>query len=279
MGEALETFRFPFLGAKEDGESFEYLLLDIDQEKANIAIFKWMVNHAHLNVDERIDLFIPNLLSPIYQFRKETSGVVSLVRREENGHAHYYQIVFDRQISPGNTVGKTKEFVRSLPSDLSLLTLLVQLIKDSIILKQGILIYLKHLYPYFSRIVNQSHKDYQSLHFIFDDLNMKIKSNEENLIALHKTLSSCDSQSIPIFINLEHLRENMEPEIIVDLFLCAFGNLDPQKELLTFLRESQYRAHLNPDYYFMNYLVVIKNLEKRLYSNYNQIVLIYLKSI
>lgn len=278
--EALEAIRFPFLGMREDGESFEYLLFDIDQKKANFAIFKWMVNHTNLNLNETIHLFIPSSLTSIYQFRNDLSGVIKSIRKEENGQAHFYEILFDKEIPLGLSSTESTQFAQLLPSDTSLLKLLIKLVKDSVILKEGILIYLKHLYPYFSRIVNYSHKDYHSLHFIFDDIRNKIKKNAENLMSLYENLIQLsDPQKIPIVLNLEWFRENMEPEIILDLFLCTFGQLNSYEELLSLLKESKYETKHKADYYFINYLVTIKNHEKHLYSNYNQIALIYMKLI
>ncbi|MDP1879746.1 MAG: hypothetical protein Q8K60_02240, partial [Parachlamydiaceae bacterium] len=151
-----DVFRFPFIGCREDGEPFEYMLLDIDQEKATIAIYRWMVSHFNLDLNEKIYLFIPSVLTLIYQFRKNTPGIVSLVKKDEQEDAFFYEISFNQDVSSNPNIKNIQELALSLPGEGSISEMLIQLVKDSIILKQGIRVYLKHLAPYFSRIVDYS---------------------------------------------------------------------------------------------------------------------------
>lgn len=277
---ALDTFRFPFLGAREDGEVFEYLLLDVNQEIAQIAIYKWMVNFTLLNISETVHLFIPNHLNTTYEFSNNISGTVSSMRREEDDQAHFYEIRLDTE-KASVFVSQFNNLMTGFFSEFSLLQMLVKLIKDSLILKEGILIYLKHLAPYFSRIVNYSPSEYQVLEeFIFNDITNKIKKNTDSLNTLYDFVKVVKNlNDVPIVLNLEFLRENMESEINIDLFLFAFANLDTSDDFMALLKESKYQTKLKFDYYYINYLIAIKELENRLYSNYNKIVLIYMKCI
>lgn len=276
----LDTFRFPFLGSREDGEPFGYLLLDVNQERANVAVYNWMVNRTNLDLQEKVNLFIPSLLTPTYYFRENTPGIVESIKKEED-QTYFYQVAFTHETSLDFSAKSPKELAQNISSESSLVELLVQLIKDSLILKRGVLVYLKHLAPYFSRIVDYSKPDYQPLgNFIFDDLRNRIKGNEESLQRLYLAIKGIKNPlDIPIELNLEDLRENVESEISLDLFLMAFANIDSRDELLQLLKESKYQEKLKARYLYMNYLISIKDLEKRLYSNYNQIVLIYLKAL
>lgn len=279
---SLQSVRFPFIGLRGDGEPFEYLLEDVNQERAHISISRWMVNHfVNLNLQEQIHLFIPSVLTRIYQFRYYTSGIVSFIKKEEEEQISYYEICFNQQASIPFSADSPKELAETLLTESSLIDLLRNLIKDSLILKEGVLVYLKHLSPYFSRIVDYSLEEYQTLqNFIFDDLNNKIKKNVEDLRLLYANLKEAKRiDDIPIFLNLEYLRENIESEISLDLFLVAFANVNSQEDFMNLLKaiEDSYQARFR--YSYMNYLISIKELEKRLYSNYNEIVLIYLKSI
>lgn len=277
----LDTFRFPFLGARENGEPFEYLLLEVDQEKASIAIFKWMVSHINLILQEKVNLFIPSLLTLTYQFRNNAPGIVASIEKEEDEQAYFYKIYFNHEGSLAFFANGAKDLAQHLPAESSLTDMLIRLIKDSLILKQGILVYLKHLTPYFSRIVDYSPQDYHSLeNFIFHDITHRVKANEESLKALYHSLKDVkDPENVPIILNLEYLRENIESEISLDLFLLTFANTSSRDELMELLKESAYQDKFKFKYLYMNYLISIKELEKRLYSNYNQIVLIYLKTI
>lgn len=273
----IDALRFPFLGEREDGDPFEYLLLSVSQGSANIAVFNWMVNPIKLDLKEKVNLFIPNLLTPVYQLRNHASGVVNSVKNEEG--SYYYEILLEKEIP--FSANSSQELAQSLSYESSLLVMLIRLVKDTLILKQGIIVYLKHLAPYFSRVVDYSHKDYAILKkFFFDDLENKVKANEKELTLLYDSLKLLkDPKEIPITINLEYLRENIESEMSLDLFLMAFAKFESREQLIELFKDSSYQDKLKLKYYHLNYLIAIKNLEKRLYSNYNQIVLIYLKFI
>lgn len=275
----VETLRFPFLGEREDGEPFAYMLLNVTPESANIAVFNWMGGPINLIINEKVDLFIPSLSTPNYRLRNTAAGRVNSETKESEGISHYYEIVFNQKIS--YLAKNPQELSENLPAESSLLTMLIQLIKDILILKQGIVVYLKHLAPYFSRIANYSHKDYPELkRFIFDDLKNRIQANEKELVTLYNSLKDLKEPSeIPIALNLEYLRQNIESEMSLDLFLVAFAKEESREQILALLKDPGYRDNLKSKYYHMNYLTAIKSLEKRLYSNYNQIVLIYLKFI
>lgn len=165
---------------------------------------------------------------------------------------------------------------------MQLTALILQLIKDSIILKQSLLVYLKHFSPYFSRIVNYPQEDYQDLKtFIFDDVINRIEINEGILTKLYGLIKDKvkTSEEISIYLNLEELRETMESEISLDLFLIAFTAKATGVDLVNILNKPEEYTMYYRDYYYVTYLFAIKNLEKRLYSNYNQIVLLYMKSL
>lgn len=276
-----ESLRFPFLGAREDGEPFEYLLMEITPEKATIAIFRWMVNHINLDEGEKVHLFVPAVLTTQFLLRKDAPGKVEAIKKSEEEQGFFYEILF---LKPGRlnvSVKGTGELIDNATADEPLANLLIQLVKDSLILKQGISVYLKHIAPYFSRLVDTAHKDYLALEdYIFNDIKNKVKKNEMILKELYESLKTIqNTHQIPILINLEELRQSVESEIGLDLFLVAFSNTETRDELMQMLKESKYEDKLRLKYFYMNYLIAIKDLEKRLYSNYNQIVLIYLKSL
>lgn len=279
----LQFLRFPFLGARADGESFAYLLMTISKDKASIATSKWMVSHTLLNREEKIDLFIPSSFALEYDLRNHVPGFITSISQKEIEHEQLYEISFTNELPlPHSNHYSLAEFTDHLPSDISPLNMLLRLIKDSLLLKQGILVYLKHFSTYFSRIVNYSSENYSELNrLIFGDIINKIKKKEkiyeETYFSLKKQITTL--QDISIFLNLDELRDLMESEINLDLFLVAFGEVTSREELLMFLDKPKLEVDYNRNNKYMTYLLAIKNLEKRLYSNYNQIVLIYVKSI
>jgi hypothetical protein len=279
---SIGALRFPFVGAREDGEPFEYLLMEINHGKAVISISHWMVNHTNLNPQEKVDLFIPSFLSIEYGYRHHTSAIITSVKQDDP-MSHTYEATFIN----GTPLIKSENwsferFAQSIPAELPLVDMLFKLIKDSLILKQGILVYLKHLAPYFSRITDYSEKDYETLeNFLFEDIKNRIKKNENSLKDLYVELENNIKkiEDISLILNLEDLRESMESEISIDLFLLAFNERLSRVELMKLISQTKHPKQNDPKYKYMNYLIAIKELEKRLYSNYNQIVLIYLKSI
>lgn len=270
----LNPYRFPFVGCREDGEPFEYLLLDIKKDSAEIALLTWFVNRENLDIDERVDLFIPTFLSPEYLFRNDVTGKITSKEQQEDFSGTIYKVCllnFTGSTESGNAFD---ELAHQMHASESLRQLLLFLIKDSAILKSGVNIYLKHFIPYFSRIVDRSLTTYAKIerHFLHDILD-KIHAHEKKLneLAIFFEQNIIKDEQIPIYVDLEELRENIESEISFSLFHIIFGSLEnlPIVSLYQGEDESGYSMHIH----------AIKNLEKRLYSNYNLIVFLYLKTL
>ena len=71
----------------------------------------------------------------------------------------------------------------------------------------------------------------------------------------------------------------MESEIDFDLFLIAFTAKMNKKDFLDLLDTIEERKIDYREEFYVHYLLTLKKLEKRLYVNYNQVVLIYMKSL
>lgn len=258
--------KFPLLGSQEDGETFEYILWSLQPDFIEIAILNWLVSRASLNLNDKVDLYIPQILSEEYQFRKNVSGIITSIIPHEEMQGKIYRVEiekFDKQYS-------AEEFTQQLPLQGTPAELIIQLIKDSMLLKQGVEVYIKHIIPYFSRIASSSKKEYLQIkrHFLLD-VEKHIKTNVQKLKELYEILQTklTITEEIPIYIDLETLRETFESEISLRLFH------------LIFTESNEIPLYKDKNYGVAMYINAIKNLEKRLYSNYNQIVLLYLKSL
>lgn len=258
----------PFLGTTKDGESFEYLLLKIN-DFIEIAICNWFVQHVELYINDCLELHLPQFMTTEYKLRKDLSGCITSVLDDEFIGGKVYKIITDT-----SKRNPTKDFSRSFLENISPLELLDKLVKDSIILKNGVRIYLKHLISYFSRIATFSRKEYLNLEttFLYDVLK-RIKNNEDKLNNIHKTIieNIKNINEVAIYIDLEGLREVFESEISLTTFNLIFSD----KKNLRLSKKFPSEEELS----FSIYLRAIKSLEKRLYSNYNEIVLIYLHSL
>lgn len=261
-----KSLNFPFVGSLEDGEPFEYLLLSLDKNKVEIAILEWLVNRVSLHVGAAIDLHLPKNFSKNQFLKKTTQGQVSAHTHREDLSGEIYHITLNEE--ERDSIDLLPSFVEHLSS----LELLKYLIKDAIFIKQGVRVYLKHLIPYFSRKVNYEFQDYQLIEkYFLNDIEQRIKKNEEKLTELLKLIESDlkDIEDIALFINLEDFREMLESEISLTLFHVMFDE-QINKDKISWTHHA---------YGVVNYIHAIKNLEKRLYFNYNLTVILYLKSL
>ncbi len=279
----LGALRFPFIGTRKGGDPFEYLLMDINEEKANISIFKWMVNHTPLTLDEEVDLYLPLSFTAGYEIKNNVSGKIQSIKEEEAAQEFHYTVAFNDKFSALFKYSKPLEiFIQTIQAKNHLIEVLFHLLKDSMILKQSLLVYLNHFAPYFSRILKHSPEEYQTLKdFIFTDVMKRVQENIKLLTILYGLLKDRIQvmDDISIYLNLEDLRETMESEISLDLFLIAFTSKATGQDIVNILNQPEKYTTDYMNYRYIVYLLAIKNLEKRLYFNYNQIVLIYMKSI
>ena len=167
----------------------------------------------------------------------------------------------------------SEQFASLASNNITLVDLILQLVKDSMLLKSGIVVYFKHLVPFFSKISHFSKEEYtQFKKFILNDIVNNVKKNQDKLTKIYEVLNFKlkKENEIPLYIDLGELRSNIESEISLPLFNFAFSERDIDiKDQFQF--QNQYGYTL--------YLKAIKDLEKRLYSNYNLIVIAYLKSL
>lgn len=268
--------RFPFLGSLKDGELFEYLLLSIEADFAEIALLPWFINRAQLHIDDIIDLYLPSILSITPHSNRSILGTVMSAKYNEESQGVIYQISLSKQKT--DFVAEHylfDQYTQQLPATASLTDILIHLIKDSMNIKAGIRVYFKHFTSYFSRIGQYSNHEYGKLKtYFFRDIEKHIMDNEANLEKLYRMAMQkiTKSEEIPIYIDLEALREITESEISLSVFNVVFS----EKEKVNFEDAS---LLTNPQYGIFMYLNAIKKLERHLYYNYNNIVILYLKSL
>ncbi|KIX10860.1 PilZ domain-containing protein [Dethiosulfatarculus sandiegensis] len=254
----VESFTLPFLATREsDHQVFQYILVDSSQQGAGIAIPRWTLARERLNKDERVNLHVPFRLHE----KNRDSGKVAWLAWQKEEETQYLGIHLDRETPayyPLHLDLVAGEVTLNLQDFQSSDQLLLQVVKDSWLLKKGVLIYLHHLTPYFSRVSQISSEGFQELRTILlDDVHQKVENNYNELGKLYQNLSNSESRSedLALSLDLEKLRRAVQSEIYLDLFEAA---------LESDLALQQLRA--------------IKTLEGRLYYNYNAIVMLYMKS-
>ncbi len=255
----LDSVLLPFLGCREDDHvSFQYLPLDISTSGYKIAVPRWAVSRERLQVHELITLNSP------FRFQGRTfyQGRVAWTTWDEALLSQISGLSLEQEMPPAYPVYFTvQDSLISFTPDQSaaLDECILELFKDIILLKKGVSIYFKHLIPYFYRISGYSPKDYPHLkQMLLVDIQNNLAEHINKLTDLAtKMRSTADLyHDIAKLLDLEHLREWVESEISLDLLLITLDSEAAGK-----------------------YLIAIKELEKKLYANYNNLIMIYISSL
>lgn len=249
-----ESILLPFFGSRlSDQAGFEYILQDISGNGLRIALPKWIVSREHLKTDERINLHLP------FRFdnRCYTEGKIVWSRWDDAVQGMTHGVLMDGPRAVNYPVyvhlgGDTIHVEFSEPFE----HLLKNLIKDAVFLKKGILVYLDHLIPYFSRLGGRSREEYDELKSVLLlDMRRHVVTNLEQLTSLYDQLKAGDSDTKTFFqfLNLETFREAVRSEVFSDVLITAM-----EADTVT------------------PYLDAIKTLEQKQYSNYNTLVMLYI---
>ena len=255
----LDSVLLPFLGCREDDHvSFQYLPLELSTNGYRIAVPRWVVSRERIQVNELITLNSP------FRFQGRTfyQGRVIWTSWDEALVSHISGLILEKEMPPTYPVyftvqdsGITLNQEQFATAD----NCILGLFKDLFLLKRGVSIYFKHLIPYFSRITGYSIKEYPHLKdVLLSDIQNKIAAHIVNLIDIFTEMQSTHNlyHNITKSVDLEHLRGLVESEISLDLLLITFESESVRQ-----------------------YLTAIKELENKLYANYNNLAMIYISSL
>ena len=249
----------PFLGSRvEDYQPFQYLLKDVSPGGACISLPSWLTSRERLNRGDAVNFHVPFLLDG----KILNTGAVAWERWSEEEDAQFVGASLVK-----STVAEYPVYISlaagRIDIDLGEFTgledLLAMVARDSALLKKGVLIYLKHLVTYFSRASGMTREDYAFFReAILEDVLAKVAMNAKRLGALYDQVrqAGSDREAVVAALDMEEIRAAIEPELYVDMLQAAMG-------------EKMVRL----------YLQAIKDLEKKLYSNYNTLVLLYIQTL
>lgn len=255
----LDSILLPFLGCREeDHVCFQYIPLELSTTGFRIAVPRWVVSRERIQVNDLITLNSP------FRFQGHTfyQGRVIWTKWDEALVSQISGLTLEQEMPPTYPIYFTVQdsgitFNREQFAAVD--NCILELFKDLILLKRGVSIYFKHLIPYFSRITGYSTKDYPHLKdLLLLDIQNKITEHIDKLKDIFDEMQSSLNlyQNIVKLFDLEHLRGLVESEISLDLLLVTF--------------ESEAARQ---------YLTAIKELENKLYANYNNITMIYISSL
>ena len=255
----IDSIVLPFLGSRAaDYQPFQYLLQDVSSAGVRIAIPRWAVHREHLHKGDRIHFHIPFRL----QNAVLEAGEVMWEKWEAAQGAQIVGAFLDQTAPPHYPVFlnlASRELTIDLGGFEGPGSLFSRVLKDSFFLKRGVLIYLKHLTAYFSRLGQFKKGEYEFFkEALIDDVTHHVQKNAERIEAWCSECRGQDpsrDEALPD-MDMEELREAMAPELYLDLFRSALG-LQTAKM----------------------YLLAIKELEKRLFYNYNTMVMLFIRGL
>ncbi|PKL38245.1 MAG: hypothetical protein CVV41_22705 [Candidatus Riflebacteria bacterium HGW-Riflebacteria-1] len=249
---AYSCISLPFLGIRlPDHIQFQFLLVDASASGVQIAIPDWVIEWDRFVDGEELRLCLP-----------VTSGENTLetcrVTWQKDDQATNEQFVGLVQLkkSFSEPIFKIDEFgmIELSNSGLETRSLVLRLLKDSAVLKRGVLIYLEHFLPYFSRIARDFQHYDEIRGFMLEDTLKLVKSKIKQLEDLHGRFVEgfADNSLATTDVDMNSLRDLYRSEVSNALFKMTF-----------------------PDQLLLNYIEEIKNLELRLFTNYNALVTLY----
>ena len=254
---------YPLVGARaENYVSFQYLPLSVEGRELRFVIPSWVLSREQFVVGDLVDLHVSFELEPASYFRRVR---ITSEHSDESLDGSVYSASFEEAERLHESVTlqvKGQELVPLLSQSVfeeklsSRRSFVVQMLRDIVLLKQGVLVYLKHLVPYSSRIANYPSESYPLLkEQVWKDIAEQIASNSRALEDLIRTIEKkcTNDDDIARVIDLEQLRVSIESEIYYDIFR------------LTFDSDMAIR-----------YLAAIKELEGKLYSSYNAMLIAFL---
>jgi hypothetical protein len=252
----VESVVLPFLGSRaEDYQTFEFLLQDVSPSGVGLCLPRWLASRELLRQGERVHLHLPFELGG----RMLHSGTIAWVRWDEEQEAQLAGTVLDTAtptLYPVFVSMTTQQIAIDLTGFSGLEHILARVLKDSILLKRGILVYLKHLTAYFSRVCDLDREEYVLFReTIIDEVRQNVKAHIESLTTMLRLANENGEQAVER-LDLEDLRRAMDPELYIDMFRAALGD----ETVGIFLK-------------------AIKELERKLLSNYNTCVLLYINSL
>jgi len=255
----VDSIVLPFLGSTEAYQgTFEYLVDDLSPSGIRIVLPRWLVQREYLNPGDGVCLNAPFRFQGCFYSR----GDVAWARWDETIEAQicgvrmagaappYYPVFISLR---AGAIGLDLQDFQSPER------LLYLLLKDMYLLKRGILIYLKHLVPFFYRIGDYAPARYADFKdSILEDIRRRVDTHARFLSNLLMTAhrDGWGIDDIPRVIDLGEVREAVESEIQHDLLFTALGTESARP-----------------------YLSAIQKLEQKLYYSFNALMMLYIQAL
>ncbi|ACV68802.1 PilZ domain-containing protein [Desulfohalobium retbaense] len=249
----------PFLGNRaSDYQPFQYLIQDISATGLKIALPRWAVFRDILTPGESIHLQVP------FQFEKQmhASGVVAWQKWDAATEAQICGIALDAPtplVYPVHISLESRAINVELHDFAAIEPLLVQILGDSALVKQGLGIYLRHLDAYFYRTAVITREEYATFSdVVLKEIMAQVQTNYNALMELYARVRDAQNQEevFSHILDLDDLNRLMTPEVAIELFSRVLSVEEVDL-----------------------YLKAIKALEQKLFINYNTLIMLYLQNL
>lgn len=247
------SITLPFLGTRlEDGFVFQYLIQDISETGCRIALPSWLLKRERLHEGDGVNFHLPFRIAG----QVLGGGAVAWTRRDEEADAQVAGVLLTHLAAQYYPVSVNLD-AEAPYVDLSRAPegedTLERVFWDTIMLKKGVLIYLRHLGVLIARLSDLSEEQADELRaFLFSEAEAAVRANLGGIEDLHRRIRAGVCGEAQDCFDLEELRGLVESEIPADVWKSAFAS-----ETLS------------------AYLDAVKKLEWRMYANYNTAVMLY----
>lgn len=255
----LETAILPFLGSRdEDYQPFQYVVQDFSENGVRIVIPAWVQSREKLYMNDQVNLHLP------YKFKGQSrsQGNIAWEKWDREDGSQTCGVALNKdypETYPVFISMDTREIIVELGHFSSPEKLILLVLKDCVLLKKGMLIYLEHLTAYFTRVSTFKREEYSMFRqTIINDIRCGLENNLDYLNSIyHRALEMQDSSAEMLnLLDIDEFRKRVESELYIDLF----------SSLVSFDVVSKY-------------LTALKILEKKSYNNYNTLAMLYLRSL
>ena len=252
----VESIALPFLGSRGEAlQPFQYLLQDVSSSGLGIFLPDWLASRERLREGDRIFFHVPFRFSE----RILNRGYVAWQRwsTEEGGQWAGATLTSGAPLPyPLYIALDAREIRIDLGRFETSEALAQRIIHDSVLLKRGVLIYLRHLEALFSRVSELRGDDYRLFREqIIGDVRERIQRNLAYLEPFDPQGNGAAQASETIMedIDLDEFRAAMEPELPLELFNYALG-AESTRLYLDSIKKLEHRLYLNHNAYVMLYI-------------------------
>lgn len=259
----------PYIGTTDTEKPFRYFLREITTDSAMISIPLWLDNSFNPQEVKTVCLHLEGLLSTKRRNSPMAKGSIEYTPSGVDSELLLCRVSFEIPLTNWQLLQKIELEENYGPE---MIDGILERIKDSLLLKGGINVYLKHFIPFLTRLVSISPANVLWLkNLMFYEMRDQIKEHIKTLELLYFDLFLNKKVEKTFYskLNMETLRDACLSEVDSTFLQLALLSVD---DTMAFMFKNTEEYTLRS---YHGYLQSIKLVEHRLYRNLNDISCIY----